>query len=290
VAISYVFPNVFPTRGNFPLRCESAHMAGCSFVEIPAHFIRGKKEIQKTKQEIYSIPSKESVHILYGDAPRLDSPLPYILHTEPIITRRTEGSRGKKPGLHWSDPQWRSGFITMLCNIAEEFGTPAAKIEIHPGERKEIKFNDILDGASDILVKYTAVTGAEPEILLENRTAQAVRDGQDIVDLFNVYENDYSHLSGKFGIVLDIQQLSTVTRENFFSSFHQIPDECLKGFHIHRLHGPPASGDGIPWDDVFRKIAGIHHDIIINPEIHHRNKVTGVIGFCNEMLRENSPE
>ena len=92
-------------------------------------------------------------------------------------------------------------------------------------------------------------------------------------------------LADSFGIVLDIQQLSTVTRQNFLSSFHQIPLECLKGFHIHRLHRPPKIGDGILWKEVFEKIADIPHDIIINPEIHHNNQVTGVIGFCEERLK-----
>lgn len=92
----------------------------------------------------------------------------------------------------------------------------------------------------------------------------------------------------KFGIVLDIQQLSTVTRQNFLPSFSQIPIDCLKGFHIHRLHRPPKTGDGIPWKEIFEKIARIPNDIIINPEIHHNNQVAGVIRFCKEMMGEKA--
>jgi hypothetical protein len=284
VTITYVFPNVLRSRGKFSQRCEFAHAVGCSYVEIPAHFVRGKIEIGKTGQEIYSIPTKKSIRYLYGEEPIPANPLPYILHTEAIIKRKSEGSRGKKPCLHWSNTQWRENFVAMLCNIAEVLGSPAAKIEIHPGERNEISLKNILDSVEFIISQYTRITGSEPEILLENRTSQRVRDGTDIKGLWNLCEENYPQLQNKFGIVLDVSQLLTVTKDNFLQSFAEIPDSCLKGFHIHYQHHPPSSSDPIPWNVVFARIGKLQQDIIINPEIHHKKPVNNAINFCKEML------
>ena len=284
MSIAYVFPNVLRSRGKFSHRCEYARAVGCSYVEIPAHFVRGKKELGKTGQEIYSIPTRESIRFLYGEETIPEDPLPYILHTEAIIKRKSEGSRGKKPHLLWSNPQWRENFVAMLCDIAEVIGSPAAKIEIHPGERNEISPKDILDSVEFIISQYTRITGSEPEILLENRTGQRVKDGTDIKGLWNLCEEKYPQLQNKFGIVLDVSQLLTVTEDNFLRSFAEIPDPCLKGFHIHYQHHPPSSSDLIPWNVVFARIGNLRQDIIINPEIHHKKPVRNAIDFCKEML------
>ena len=284
MSVEYVFPNVLRSRGKFSHRCEDARAVNCSYVEIPAHFIRGKKEIGKTGQKIYSIPSAESIRFLYGEETIPEDPLPYILHTEAIIKRKSEDSRGKKPHLHWSDHQWRENFVAMLCDIAEVLGSPAAKIEIHPGERNEIFLNDILDSVEFIISRYTRNTGSEPEILLENRTGQRVRDGTDIKVLWNLCEEKYPHIQDKFGMVLDVSQLLTVTGDNFLQSFAEIPDSCLKGFHIHYQHQPPYSSDPIPWNVVFKKIGKLRQDIIINPEIHHKKSVQDAIIFCKDRL------
>ena len=284
MAVRYVYPNVFRGRGKFSERCERAQETGCSFVEIPAHFIRGKREIQKTGQEIYTIPGKDAVRTLYGDPSVPERELPYILHTEPIITRRMAESRGKKPVLQWQDPSWRQELIAMLCAIAETLGSPAAKIEIHPGERKEVTLENILEGATDILDRYSAVTGSEPDILLENRTGQRVRDGTDIADLYWLCEEKFPGLSGKFGIILDVSQLFTVTQDDFLPSFAQIPDSCLKGFHIHTQHKSPDETDLIPWKNVFERIGKLPQDLIINPEIHHGKYVVKTIQFCQDRL------
>ena len=78
------------------------------------------------------------------------------------------------------------------------------------------------------------------KILLENRTDQFITSGSDIARFRDFVIKDDPWLLENFGIVLDIQQLSTKTKQNFLSSFHQIPDDCLKGFHIHRSAPPPV--------------------------------------------------
>ncbi|MEI6292614.1 MAG: hypothetical protein WCP36_02960 [Methanomicrobiales archaeon] len=286
-APKFVFPNVVRTRGNFSRRCELARHYGCTFVEIPAHFIRGKKEVEKTHQVPGSIPSRESIQFLYGGLGPNISPLPYILHTEAILPGKTPKSRGKIPELRWADRQWRECFVKMLCDISDVLGCPAAKIEVHPGLRSNVGLRDILTGVSDILETYSKATGNEPEVLLENRTDQRVKNGQDIADIYFLCEQEYPHILDKFGIVLDVSQLYTVTGEAFLSSFAQIPDASLRGFHIHTRHLPSNINDDIPWNSVFERISGLDQDFIINPELLHESGVAGMIGFCKELLKSH---
>lgn len=86
------------------------------------------------------------------------------------------------------------------------------------------------------------------------------------------------------GIVLDVQQLYTVTKKNFLREFEMIPIEALKGFHIHSKHRVPDLSNEIPWEFVFDRIPNMDGNIIINPEIHHKNKVKDAIKFCEERL------
>jgi hypothetical protein len=173
----------------------------------------------------------------------------------------------------------------MVLDLSDFLGAPPAKIEIHPGDSRN-SFSDIIYGVKTIQIGFSNTFGIVPEILLENRTGQFISEGSAISKLWEYVIQNNPEIAESFGIVLDVQQLSTVTRKNFLQSFHQIPPTCLKGFHIHRFHKPPKIGDGIPWKEVFEKIGGISHNVIINPEIHHKNQVLGVIGFCKEMIRE----
>ena len=279
MTISYVFPNTseIRQRGGLDDRRKLAEAAGCSFVEIPADLIKKESEVTATGQDLCTFLTKQSIGTLYTPTLNMSGTIPYILHTDPALNRQAR--------LRWNDHQWTEKFVRMILDLSDFLGTPPAKVEIHPGDRGN-SFADIARSVKAILVGYHDSFGCVPEILLENRTGQFISEGSGIAELWNHIMQYSPELADSFGIVLDIQQLSTVTRENFLPSFFKIPSVCLKGFHIHRLHRPPKIGDGIPWKEVFEKIAGIPHDIIINPEIHHNNQVTGVIGFCEGMIGE----
>jgi hypothetical protein len=288
VAIRYVFPNTsdIPQRGGLDERRALAATAGCSFIEVPADMIKNRSEVTATGQEICTFLSKESIAILYKQAKTSPEKIPYILHTEPSLSRTDGFGIKTQARIKWYDPVWVDGFVRMVLDISDFFKIPAAKIEIHPGDRRN-SFVDIARAVKTILGRYEDAFNTIPEILLENRTRQFISDGTGISQFWHYISKNNPELPENFGIVLDIQQLFTVTRQNFLSSFYQIPPECIKGFHIHRLHKPPKTGDGIPWKEVFRKIAGLHQNIIINPEIHHNNKVPEVIRFCKEMIDQS---
>jgi hypothetical protein len=48
----------------------------------------------------------------------------------------------------------------------------------------------------------------------------------------------------------------------------------------------PLLTDEIPWGSVFDWVATLGHDLVINPEIHHKNKVGEAINFCNMMIEK----
>lgn len=281
MTIFYVYPNTseIPQRGGLEYRSRLAKAAGCSFIEVPADLIKKESEVNLTGQEFCTFLTKESIGKLYTPTQDKSGIVPYILHTDPALNKQAR--------LRWNDPAWTDKFVRMILDISEFLGSPPAKVEIHPGNRKN-SFADIIRSVRAIQAGFRDSYGKTPEILLENRTGQFISRGSAIAGLWDyVMQNDPA-LAETFGIVLDVQQLSTVTRENFLSSFNEIPLSCLKGFHIHRLHRPPAVGDGIPWAEVFARIASIEHDIIINPEIHHNNQVAGVIGFCDAMMTKGN--
>ncbi|NMB79592.1 MAG: hypothetical protein GYA23_10930 [Methanomicrobiales archaeon] len=278
MTISYVYPNTadIPQRGGLDIRSRLAKAAGCSFIEIPADLIKKESEVELTGQEFCTFLTPQSISRLYTPTQDFSGAVPYILHTDPALNKQAR--------LRWNDPMWTDRFVTMILDISERFGIPPAKIEIHPGDRRN-SFADIAHGVKMIQAGYQDAYGFMPEILLENRTGQFISQGSQIEALWNYVMQNNPELTDSFGIVLDIQQLFTVTKERFLPSLEKIPDGCQKGFHIHRLHRPPQTGDGIPWPEAFARISAIKHDMIINPEIHHNNQVVNVIGFCEANLK-----
>jgi hypothetical protein len=278
MTISYVFPNTadIRQRGGLDVRRKLAESAGCSFVEIPADLIKNESEVTATGQDFCTFLTRQSIEKIYTATQNKSGTTPYILHTDPALNKLVR--------LQWNEPVWTEKFVRMITNISDFLGIPPAKVEIHPGDRGN-SCADIVRGVKAIQAGYQDAFGCVPEILLENRTGQFISQGTQIAGLWDHIMQHNPELADSFGIVLDLQQLFTVTREKFLPSFYKIPSACLKGFHIHRLHRPPAVGDGIPWPEVFSRIASLGHDVIINPEVHHNNQVAGVIGFCEMMIK-----
>jgi len=286
VAIEYVFPSTsgFSLRGNLDERWALAKAAGCTYVEIPADFIKNRKEVAATGQELCAPLTRKSIGILYTPIENPAVKIPYILHTEPSLGRTDKFGITHQTALEWHNRKWVDDLVKMLLNISRQLGHAPEMIEIHPGDRRN-SFADIANGVRSIQNAFLDSFSVMPEILLENRTGQFISDGASIAQFWKYLLEKNPDITGKFGIILDVQQLATVTHNRFNASFKQIPSDCLKGFHIHRgSHKPPHENDGMPWDIVFTRISGLQHDVIINPEILHKNEVPEVIGFCNRML------
>jgi len=285
LTISYVFPNVSSIlqRGNLTTRWENAKKSGCSFVEVPADFIKTPREAERTGLNLCDIPSKEKIPLLYSQDATGPEHIPYILHTEPSLSRRDGFGMSVQAPLRWNDASWRVRITRLVCDISEFLGGPAAKIEIHPGDRRNSP-SDILKGVQLILAEYQKVFGIAPEIMLENRTGQVISTGKEIAKICQCCETEYPDLLQYFGIVLDVQQLFTVTKGKFLVELDAIPMEFVKGFHIHAKHQVPSITDPIPWEKVFSRIRGIGHDVIINPEVLLMKNVGATIGFCEEKV------
>ncbi len=143
--------------------------------------------------------------------------------------------------------------------------------------------DDIINAVRFIQQNFHAGFATWPLILLENRTEQFLSTGHGLA-MFATRIAQEDDLKSTVGIVLDIQQLFTRTRNNFLDELPAIPTGSVKGLHIHSKHRTPSESDPIPWRDVFAWIKDIPDGVIINPEVHHRKQVHETIQFCEEMM------
>ena len=284
--ISYVYPNVsgITQRGGLSERWELAKNLGCTYIEVPADFIKNKTEVEKTGLGLGTFLHEKAIAALYKKEDKIPQELKYILHTEPSLTRNDGYGNSYKAPLKWYDEAWREKFVCMIISISKFFGIPAAIIEIHPGDNRN-SFENIVTSIAFLWDRYYEEFKIEPLILIENRTGQFISNGKDILNLWKFLSANNPDLEKKVGIVLDVQQLYTVTKRNFLREFEIIPIEAIKGFHIHYKHSLPNLSNEIPWEFVFDRISNISDNIIINPEIHHKNKVKDAIKFCEDGIQ-----
>jgi len=283
--ISYVYPNVggIAQRGGLLERWALAEKAGCTYVEVPADFIKNRTEVKKTNLDLCSFLDPESIAKIYNQESSIPPNLKYILHTEPSLPRTDGYGISHQARLKWHDNDWVKSFTRMMLDISIFFGLPPAAIEIHPGDRRNT-YQDIANGVSFLLEGFKKEWEYAPLILLENRTGQFISNGFQIQDFWACIQSDYQIITKHFGIVLDIQQLYTVSKESFIDHLKQIPIDSVQALHIHSKHRPPSFDDAIPWRMVFNFIQQLKGHVIINPEIHHKNRVETVIDFCSEFL------
>jgi hypothetical protein len=287
--ISYVFPNISTFnrngRGGLHKRHEIAEANGCDFVEVPADFVKNKTEVRLTGKKLGTILSAQDVKELY----ELGTPsanVKYILHTEPQFSRRNGKEHSHTPQLNWNDEEWVRDFINMALAISKRFGIPPVGIEIHPGG-KHNTYKDLVRSIITIRDKFEKSFQAIPFVVLENRTGQFVSNGEQINNLWQILLNESQELRKHVGIVLDIQQLFTVTKNDFLKQLSYIPHQSVKGLHIHCRHRTPSIENIIPWAKVFHWIGKIEHKIFLNPEVHHHSQAKDTISFCNEMMEGN---
>lgn len=286
VKVSYIYPNVsgITQRGGLLERWELAKELDCSYIEVPADFIKNKTEMEKTGLSLGDFLDDEAISILYNRGESTPEGVKYILHTEPSLARNDGYGLTHQAALKWYSREWTEQLVNMIMSISKFLTIPPKAIEIHPGDRRN-SFEDISSSIKLLLEVYKREFNIVPLILMENRTGQFISTGETIQSFWEHFSREYPSLKNKAGIVLDVQQLFTVTKKNFLRELDLIPLEAIKGFHIHYKHGVPSNSDEIPWKEVFDRIAELKKDILINPEIHHKNKVMNAIKFCEEMLR-----
>lgn len=273
-SVSFVFPNLsgIRQRGGLASRLELARDLGCGFVEIPADFVKNKTEVERTGLEMGSPLTPAAIAELY-DAETGPAPLPRM---------DAYGVRSQAR-LCWYDPEWTESVVEMIAGIAEWLGAAPAAVEIHPGDRRN-REEDLVGAMIAIRAALEERFGEAPVVLLENRTGQLVQDGASIARFWDCLRSSAPGLAGDCGVVLDVQQLYTVTRGRFLRDLAALPLDALKAFHVHALHRAPTLGDPIPWRDVFSFIGRIDRRVLINPEVHHLGQVGATIAFCRAML------
>ena len=284
--ISYVYPNVSELnrhgRGSLLARQALAEKTGCGLVEVPADFIKNKTEVELTGLDLGSFLDKHAIQALY-EAPCKAHEIKYVLHTEPSLPRADSYGLSHQAQLRWYDQDWVDHLIQMIIDISGHLKAPATAIEIHPGDHRNM-YGHLILACRELLQRYKLVFGVMPQILLENRTGQFISTGEDLSRFWEVITAEPDGLSLSVGIVLDIQQLFTVTQQDFATQFSLIPLRSIRGLHVHSRHRTPALHDRIPWRTVFDRIRSSDMPLIINPEIHHGKTVPVALEFCRNML------
>lgn len=284
---SYVFPNISAFnrngRGGLHKRYESAVATNCSFIEVPADFIKNKTEVQLTGKELGSMLTVKEVEKLYEFGTPSEN-VKYILHTEPSLSRRDGAGASNTPPLLWNDRKWVNDFIRMTIAISKRFKIPPAGIEIHPGGRNNTN-QDLIRSIMAIRAQFEKTFKIAPFVVVENRTGQFISNGDQIADFWEALLLTERRLGDVVGVVLDIQQLYTVTKNAFLKQLKLIPRKSVKGLHIHCRHRTPSIENKIPWKSVFSWVGEIKHKIFVNPEVHHQSQANDTISFCNKMMK-----
>ena len=205
------------------------------------------------------------------------------MHTEPSLQRRNGAGNSITPPLCWYDRKWTDDFIGMLTDITEQLTIPPAGVEIHPGGKKNT-YEDLIKAITAIRVQFKKSFNTMPFVVVENRTGQFISDGKQICEFWERLLSLEKGLGKNTGIVLDISQLYTVTRNNFIMELNEIPPKAVKGLHIHYRHRTPSLENTLPWKKVFGWLKDIKHKIFINPEVHHHSQATDTISFCKRMI------
>lgn len=289
---AYVYPNVAEfnqeSRGGLQERWDYARSLEikCEYIEMPAHLIKikSKNDIKKTGLPSESFLTNAAIAELYGNT---SYEAKYILHSE-----FRSGSY-----LQWNKPDWVKKMVEMLISISNHFNVPPMAVEIHPGGsmvRSKISYDHLIEGSRKILQGYEKLFSHQPLILLENRTKQFISTGEDLAHFWENASDVGKDIIEQLGIVLDIQQLFTSLsgdKELFLKHFGKIPDEAIKGVHIHsrrnnKDHQTPSLDDPIPWENVFSRLKNLPQFLIINPEVHHHKDVSKTIEFCEDMFEK----
>lgn len=281
----YIYPNVTEVaqRGGLLERWHLAGLLRCTYIEIPADFVKNKTEVERTGQEIGSMLARSSVEHLFQRDADLPNSLKYVLHTEPAIQRRDHHGRQVKAELRWRDPEWVVAFGDMLLEIGDFLGIPPNVVEIHPGDRKNTHA-DIAMAMHTLIAAHRNAFGTEPLVLLENHKDQSISTGSQIRAFWAMLKELHSEIAELAGIALDPWHLYAATKEDFARSLRQIPPEALKAFHIHNDLRPPSTADKIPWSQVFSVIGSLSEAPCIKPAVYQKSRVAEAIAFCETML------
>ena len=118
----------------------------------------------------------------------------------------------------WYNEEWVEKFVLMVISISQYLGGPATIIEMHPGDRRN-SYKDISSSILFLMDQYYEAFQVKPLILLENRTGQFISSGSDLEGFWDYFSENHRNLRKNVGIVLDIQQLYTVTKKTFKKSW-----------------------------------------------------------------------
>ena len=288
--IWFVFPNVRGfnsknSRGGLLNRWENAKKYSFDFLEVPANFVK-KNETQFLGLNKCEFLTEEAINKLYSKDDKLPRGIKYIFHTEPALA--------SKCCLKWYSDPWVKRFIKMNIDIARHMGLPPTMIEIHPGKKPNTN-QYIAESAIKLFNNFKDEFKVKPIILIENRTEHVISNGIQMKEFWDYLIKNYPLYQKYIGFVVDFSALYTQVSKDysnnisshFIDNIELIPDESIKGCHIHNSHTKaPTIKDAVPWLPVFNKINSVNNDLILNPEVFSPRLAFETKKFCVDMINE----
>lgn len=248
--IWFVFPNVGEVnskncRRGLLNRWEKAKKYSFNFVELPAHFVRNN-EVEFLGLSSGEFLTKEAINKLYSKDNGLSKDIKYVIHTEPALT--------PKCYLKWYSEPWVKRFIAMNIDIARHMGLPPTMIEIHPGKKPNTN-QHIAEAAIKLLNSFKDEFKVKPTVLIENRTGHVISNGIQMKEFWDYLIKDYPLYQKYIGFVVDFRTMYTQVSKDysnnvnghFIDNVELIPNESIKGCHIHNSHTKaPTISDDVP--------------------------------------------
>ena len=253
-------------------------------IEIPGDFIKNKTEMSKTGFQLGKMLDTSAVCSLYTKTKGPKKP--YILHTEPALPRRGDSSR-ITPKLKWFDVEWYQKFIDHVYTICNFLEDPLYAVEIHPGtpQNKQNNIGKFVEAIIKMKDDLGEIGSPSPLILIENRTPHIISSGKQIKQFSEQIEHVVGNVKS-IGIMLDVQQFYSKTRQDFPNELELIPPNILLGFHIHQKHRCPKLSGPINWELIRNYVQENfkHSSLLILPEVHHRKDLILTYRFCKNYL------
>jgi hypothetical protein len=289
--IWFVFPSVGwvnPKNGKGGLlnQWEKAKKYSFNFVEVPAHFVRNVQS-EFLGLNTGEFLTKKAINKLYSKDDNLPRDIRYILHTD--------SASAPKCYLKWYSEPWVNRFIEMNIDIARHMGLPPAIIEIHPGKKPNTN-QYIAESAIKLFNNFKDEFKVKPKVLIENRTGHVISNGIQMKEFWDYLIKDYPLYQKYIGFVVDFRTTYTqVSRDysnnnvnsHFIDNIELIPDESIKGCHIHNSHTiAPTIRDDVPWLSVFNKIINVRNDLILNSEVFNLELAVKTKKFCIDVINE----
>lgn len=212
------------------------------------------------------------VEVSPGDAP--PPGLPWLLRASSMDEEGADAPR-------WYDRSWTAGFIGGLV---DQYPRAPVTVVIDPGNEWS-RPKDIVRAIGAIRDRFHARCAESPAVLVANRAAQSIPDGQSLEEFWSFLVGAKPDLAVHAGIALNVPELYAVARSRLEEDLARVPLPALRYVRVHTRGRRPDLGDPLPWRAVFGLVRRAPSTVLIAPAVDHTSALEPAILFCMVSLQ-----